>query len=83
MVLCRVNIEGVTEEDLVTINSYYVFPLEKPEIHEGYITMNAMGGGELCKGKNDFKEKCPDCRYHPEVVKKYLRKQKKFSFKVN
>jgi hypothetical protein len=79
MVLCRVNVYGVSPEDLVTIKNYYFFALEKIEEHEGYITLNAMGG-ELCRGVNDFGEKCNECRYHPEVINKYLRKQDKFTF---
>lgn len=79
MVLCRVNVYGVTQEDLITIENYYFFPLEKVEKHDGYITLNAMGG-ELCEGVNDFSEKCDECRYQPEVIIKYLRKQEEFTF---
>ena len=80
MVLCRVKVYGVSEEDLVTIKNYYFFPLEKPEEHDDHIVLNAMGG-ELCRGVNDFGEDCRECRYQPEVIKKYLRKQEKFEFK--
>jgi hypothetical protein len=80
MVLCRVKVFGVSEEDLATIKNYYFFPLEKPEEHKDHIALNAMGG-DLCRGVNDFGEECRDCRYHPEVVKKYLRKQDKFELR--
>lgn len=80
MVLCRVKVYGVSEKDMATIKNYYFFPLEKPEEHNGYIVLNAMGG-ELCKGVNDFGEGCGKCRYQPEVIKKYLRNQGKFEFK--
>ncbi len=75
--LCRVRVYGVSPEDLLTIKSYYFFALEKPEEHGEYITLNAMGG-EPCSGTNDFGESCRECRYQPEIVRKYLRRQKTF-----
>lgn len=78
MVLCRVNLHNVTPEDIVTLKSYYFFPLEKIEEQEGRVILNAMGG-ELCSGTNDFGEDCKECRYAPEIVRKYLKKEKKIT----
>jgi hypothetical protein len=38
-------------------------------------------GGEKCNGINDFGENCKECRYQPEVVLRYLRKQEKIEIR--
>ncbi len=80
MVLCRVKLDGVTKEDLVAMRSYYFFKLEQVEEEDGSVILNAMGG-EKCNGINDFGENCKECRYQPEVVLRYLRKQEKIEIR--
>lgn len=70
--LCRVRLLDVSQEDLEVIQSFFFDPLEEVEVCEGEVTLNYMGG-EPCSGKNDFGEGCEECRYMPQVVKKYLR----------
>jgi len=70
--LCRVKLLGVSEEDLEVINSFFFDPHERVEVGEGWVRLSYMGG-EPCRGKNDFGEGCGECRYMPQVVKKYLR----------
>ena len=76
MVLCKVNIENVTKEDQEIIKSFYFTPLETPEISEdNTVVLNFMGGTK-CKGTNEHGDKCIECRFQPEIVLRYLRKQK-------
>ncbi|MEE8359009.1 MAG: hypothetical protein V3R82_06330 [Candidatus Hydrothermarchaeales archaeon] len=75
MVLCRVNLFNVTDEDLAILKSFYFTPLEQLEVEDdGRVILNFMGG-DLCEGINDFGDPCKGCRYQPEIVLRYLRKQ--------
>ncbi len=73
--LCRVTLLEVSEEDIEAIKSFFFDPLEKVEVRKGEVSLSYMGG-ELCRGENDFGERCGDCRYMPYVVRKYLREGK-------
>lgn len=72
--LCRVNLLDVSKEDLEILKAFFFTPLDKIEERNGRIILNYMGG-ELCKGINDFGDTCKECRYQPEIVLKYLRRQ--------
>ncbi len=73
--LCRVKLLDVSEDDLEVIKSFFFDPMEKVEVSKGEVTLNYMGG-EPCRGKNDFGERCGECRYMPYVVRKYLKQGK-------
>ncbi|MFQ5975788.1 MAG: hypothetical protein ACE5J5_05705 [Candidatus Hydrothermarchaeales archaeon] len=75
MVLCRVNLSNVSDEDLGILKSFYFTPLEQLVVKDdGRVILNFMGG-ELCEGVNDLGDSCKECRYQPEIVLRYLRNQ--------
>lgn len=77
--LCQVHLTGVTPEERDLLDTLFFHPYDKLEQRNGALVMN-YGGGMLCRGINDFGERCGDCRYMPYLVRKILRRQSTFTF---
>ncbi|MGP8050920.1 MAG: hypothetical protein ACLPYB_09945 [Desulfobaccales bacterium] len=77
--LCQVHLKGVSAEEKELLECAFFHPYDKLEERNGELVMNYMGG-KLCRGVNDFGERCGDCRYMPYMVRKILRRQKDFAF---
>jgi len=77
--LCQVHLTGVTSEERQMRDYLFFHPYDKIEERDGALVLN-YGGGQLCRGRNDFGEACGDCRYAPYMIRRILQRQKSFSF---
>jgi hypothetical protein len=79
--LCQVHLTAHTPEEKDLVNYLFFHPYDKVTEKDGAVILN-YGGGNLCRGKNDFGEGCKECRYAPLLIRKILGRQDSYKFGV-